>query len=187
MIAGWALPVSAEIGGEKYELHCDYRDVLEIFSYFSDPDLPDYIKWQIALALFFEGEIPPIHQQQAMEYLSWFLSGGRQEEQSPGPQLLDWEQDCDLIAADVNRAAGMEIRSVPFLHWWTFLSFFHAIGEGQLSTVVAIRRKLARGKKLEAWEKEFYRENKHRVDLKKRYSREELQQQAKLKEMLNAK
>ena len=186
MNAGWELPVSAEIGGKKYGLNCDYRDILEIFSYFSDPDLPDYIKWQIALALFYEGEIPMPHQQQAMEYLSWFLAGGRQETEAAGPRLLDWEQDRDLIAADMNRVAGMEIRAQPYLHWWTFLSFFHAIGEGQLSTVVAIRSKLARGKKLENWEKEFYRENKHRVDLKKRYSQQELQHQAQLEKMLHS-
>ena len=185
-MGGWELPLRAEIGGKQYGLHCDFRDVLEIFSYFSDPDLPDYIKWQIALALFFEGEIPPIHQQQAMEYLSWFLSGGRQEEQSPGPQLLDWEQDCDLIAADVNRAAGMEIRAVPFLHWWTFLSWFHAMPPGELSTRISLRQKLRKGQPLEDWEKEYYRENKALVDLRPAYTEEEKREIERLNKLLGA-
>lgn len=97
---------------------------------------------------------------------------------------MDWEQDGDLIAADVNRAAGQEIRSLPYLHWWTFLSFFNAIGQGQLSTVVSIRDKLNRGRKLEDWEKTFYRENRHRVDLPKRYSRQELQHRQRLQLLL---
>ena len=86
------------------------------------------------------------HRQEAMEKMSLFLCAGRPEK--PGPKLLDWEHDAPLIVADVNRVAGTEVRSMEFLHWWTFLGWFHALGEGQLSTVVAIRGKLARGKKL---------------------------------------
>ena len=184
MICPWELPETAVIGGKTYRLHCDFREILEIFSYFSHPDLPDYMKWQIALALFYEGTIPWEHQQEAMEYLSLFLSGGSQETAPPGPRLLDWEQDAELITSDINKAAGQEIRALPFLHWWTFLSWFHAIGEGQLSTVVAIRSKLARGKKLEGWEKDFYREHKSRIDLKTRYSRQELEQKQQLQKLL---
>ena len=51
----WYLPRTAVIGGREYKLRCDFRDVLKIFSYFSDPDLADVLKWQIALMLFYEG------------------------------------------------------------------------------------------------------------------------------------
>ena len=51
-----------------------------------------------------------------------------------------------MIIADINKVAGTEVRSLSFLHWWTFLSFFHAIGEGQLSTLISIREKLRTGK-----------------------------------------
>ena len=64
------------------------------------------------------------------------------------------------------------------------MSFFQAIGEGQLSTVVAIRDKLRKGKKLEKWEQDFYRENKSRIDFKKKYSAEELAEQDRLKKLL---
>ena len=62
------------------------------------------------------------------------------------------------------------------------MSYFHAIGEGQLSTVVAIRKKLKEKKKLEKWEKDYYRANKELVDLKKKISP---QQQAEI-DRLNA-
>ena len=179
----WLLPESAEIGGTVYELNTDYRDVLEIIQYLNDPDKPNYLRWQIAIALFYEGEIPYEHQGTAMEYLSSFISCG-ETDQKPGPQLMDWEQDAKAIIADVNKVAGKEIRALPYLHWWTFLSYFQAVGEGQLSTVVSIRDKLRRGKKLEQWEKEYYRENKARVDLKKKYSAEELAEQERLKKLL---
>lgn len=184
MTAAWGLPSEAVIGGKKYRIHGDYRDILEIFSYFSDPDLPLYLQWQIALALFFDEPIPEEDQPEAMDYLLRFINCGNAQEPSAGHKLLDWEQDASMIVADVNKVAGQEIRALPFLHWWTFMAYFHAIGEGQLSTVVAIRDKIARGKKLEDWEKSFYRENKKRVDLPVRYSQAERRQRERLEKML---
>ena len=179
----WGLQTSATIGGVEYPIHADFRDILNIFRYLDDPDRTEYIRWRIAIALFYEGEIPDGCFQEAMEYLAEFISCGERENK-PGPKLLDWEQDAQVIVADVNKVSGTEIRSVPFLHWWTFLAYFNAIGEGQLSTLVSIRDKLRCGKPLEKWEKEYYRKNKERVDLKTRYSAEELAEQERLKKLL---
>ena len=180
----WKLPQSVEFGGKTYEIHADFRDILEIFSYLQDPDLPESFRWTIALALFFKAPIPEKHTLEAARYLSWFIRCGQDEPKEHAPKLLDWEQDASEIIADVNKVAGQEIRSMPFLHWWTFLSWFHAIGEGQLSGLVSIRDKLARGKKLEGWEKEFYQRNRDRVNLRKKYSASELAEQERLQNLL---
>ena len=179
----WNLPETAEIGGTVYKLHTDYRDILEIIKYLNDPDRPEYLRWQIAIALFYEGDIPPEHQLEAMEYLASFIACG-ETDTKPGPVLLDWEQDVLTIVADVNKVAGTEIRSLPHLHWWTFLSYFRAIDEGQLSTLITVRSKLRHGKKLEKWEQEYYRVNKKQVDMKKKYSAEELAEQERIKKLL---
>lgn len=182
MLNLWQLPTKAVFGGREYPICTDYRDILEIFSYLNHSDLPEFIRWEVALTLFY-GEVPE-EREEAVDFFCRFLTGG-EENNTPGPRLLDWEQDAPAIIADVNKAAGMEIRAVPYIHWWTFLSWFHAIGEGQLSTLVSIRQKLQKGKKLEGWEKEFYRENRKRVDLPKKYSTSELAEQERLKAMLN--
>ena len=52
-----------------------------------------------------------------------------------------------------------EIRALPYLHWWTFIGYYMAVGECTLSTIVSIRDKIARGKKLDDFEKEFKRDN----------------------------
>lgn len=185
MISAWDLPTSVQLGDKTYAFHADYRDIMEIFSYLEDPDMPEYLRWQVALALFYEEPIPPEHTQAAMEYLATFINCGKQEQTKPAPKLLDWQQDAPLIVADVNKVAAQEIRALKFVHWWTFMAWFHAVGEGQLSTVVSIRSKLRQGKKLEKWEQDYYRENKDRIDLKKRYSREEQQQRDKLSALLD--
>ena len=179
----WSLPETAEIGGELYDLNTDYRDILEIIGYLNDPDRPEYLRWRIAIALFYQGEIPQENQYEAMEFLAAFISCGESDPKH-GPKLMDWEQDALAIVADVNKVAGTDVRSLPYLHWWTFLSFFQAIGEGQLSTIVSIRDKLRKGKKLEKWEQDYYRENKSRVDFKKKYSAEDMAEQDRLKRLL---
>ncbi len=101
-----------------------------------------------------------------------------------GEKLISWQQDATMIVAEVNRVAGQEIRALPYLHWWTFLGWFHTVGEGRLSAVVALRRKLRRGQALEPWEKTFYRENREAVDMLPRYSRQEQQERARLEQLL---
>ena len=181
----WQLPRQAVIGGEVYGIHPDFRDILEIFAYWNDPDLPEFLRWALALALFYDRPIPQAHSREAMQWLARFLAGGREPEPMIGQRLLDWEQDATLIAADINRAAGCEVRQLPFVHWWTFLGWFHTIGKGRLSTVVAIRGKLQKGVALEPAEEAFYRAHPTLVALKPRYSRAEREQIHRLEQQLN--
>ena len=180
----WSLPQTATIGDVEYRLCTDYRDVLEIINYLNDLETPEILRWQIAVALFFDcEEFPEEHLQEAMEYLAAFISCG-DTPSAPTPKLLDWEQDAQIIVADVNKVAGAEIRTLPYLHWWTFLSYFRAIGEGQLLTLVSVREKLRTGKRLEPWEQEYYRKNPERVILKTKYLAEEETELEELKNLL---
>lgn len=163
MINAWTLPHSVKLGDKEYKHSTDFRDLLEIIEYMTNPSRPEFVRWQIALALFYEEEIPEEYQYQAMEYLSDFIGYGSKDK-ATGVKLIDWHQDANIIVGDINKVAGMEIRAVPHLHWWTFLSYFYGIGEGQLSTLVSIRKKKAKGKKLEKWEQEYYQANKNAVD-----------------------
>lgn len=58
------------------------------------------------------------------------------------------------------------------------------IGESLFSQVVSLRKKRTQKKKLEKWEREFYRENKELCDLKKKYTKAEEEEQKRLKALL---
>jgi len=184
MLSRWYLPQETVIGGKEYPIRSDFRDILRILSYLQDGRYPQYFRWRMALAIFYKVQIPKHHLHEAAQYLAWFIRGGTEEEATPAPTLMDWQQDAPLIAADINAVAGQEIRACSYLHWWTFLSWFHAIGDGQFSAVVRIRHKLSRGVKLEQWESDYYRNNRFRVDIKPRYTPAELAQQERLKKLL---
>lgn len=180
----WSLPTAVTLGDRAYGIRADFRDILKIIAVLEDPELPERIRWLVAVELFYREPIPDGLYPRAAGALADFIRCGQTEAHRPAVKLLDWAQDAPLIVADVNRVAGQEIRALPFVHWWTFTAWFHGIGQGQLSTVVAIRDKLRRGRKLEDWEKDFYRENRALVDLKTRYTEAEKQEQQRLQKLL---
>ena len=180
------LPSSVEVNGRQYAVATDYRDILEIIGCLTGEDLSQYERLYIALGLFYDdfSSIPPSDYQEAYDQMSLFISCGEEDTGRPSVKLIDWEQDERMIASEINKVAGYEVRSVPYLHWWTFIGYFNGIGEGQLSTVVSIRNKLKRGKKLEKWERDYYSENRRTVDLRQKYTAEEKAEMERLKELL---
>ena len=102
-----------------------------------------------------------------------FIDCGQKDDGKPSPKTIDWEQDAGLIIPAINNVAKKEIRAIKYMHWWTFVAYFTEIKEGTLSNVLSIRQKKQKGKPLEKWEKEFYKENKHLIDFQKKESEEE--------------
>ena len=184
---GWELPECAEIGGVRYRINADYRDVLDIISRLAEGEYDEQTRLYVALSLFDE-EFERMDEgcyEEAAQWMFRFMNGGEEETDTrPHPKAIDWEQDRAMIVADVNRVAGCEVRSLPFCHWWTFLAWFMGIGEGQLSTVVSIREKRRKGKKLSDWEREFYQENRGKVEFRRKYSAKELEEQERFKALL---
>ena len=183
-MTGWELPKEAVIGGRTYHLRTDYRVILRIFSCLQQEEQPEFFRWLVAMALFYEEPVSDEDFAEAAEYFRWFINCGQEEPGEAGPVLICWQQDVQTIVADVNKVAGQEIRAMDYVHWWTFLSWFQSIGEGNLATLVSIRDKLRRGKKLDSWEQEYYRRNKDRVVVRKKYSASELAEQERLQALL---
>ena len=166
------LPTTLDIDEKEYKIRTDYRIVLTIFEAFNDVELKDNEKIYVMLELLYEKK--PDNLEEAIKQANWFLDGGKQyEEFNKTKKVMDWEQDESIIFSAVNKVAGCETREKEYIHWWTFLGYFSEIGEGLFSTVINIRQKKNRGKKLEKYEQEFYRNNKQLIDLKQKYTTEE--------------
>lgn len=190
-----ALPEHLTVGGENYPIRSDYRNVLQVFEAFNDPEMEDCEKWVVAVFLLFEDfscaddVLEAIQNgfpmEEAMKQINWFISAGK----APGKEIelpvYDWVQDEQMIFSAVNKVAGKETRELEYLHWWTFLGYFNEVGEGTFSFIVGIRNKLNKGKKLEKHEKEFLSHNKELVKLEKPKSKEEQEQEDAYNALLN--
>ena len=172
----YGLPTSVEVNGKTYDIRSDYRAVLDIIAALTDPDLDDTNKALETLDIFYPAfsDIPEEDYQEALAQAFKFIDlDDDPVTHKQSPQVMSWEQDFRYIVNPVNRVLGKEIRSVDYLHWWTFVGAYMEIGDCFFAQVVSIRDKKARGKKLDKTEQEFYKRNREAIDIKQNYSQAE--------------
>lgn len=189
------LPEYLMIESVDYPIRSDYRNVLQIFEAFQDPELAQEEKWIVAIYLLlepftcsddvFEAVESGFPVDEAAEQIIWFISAGRQSGDGKELPVYDWVQDEQIIFSAVNKVAGGETRSEEYIHWWTFLGYFNEIGEGDFSFIVGIRNKLNTGKKLEKYEREYLSKHKDVVRIKKRLTEEEQKEEDEYQALIN--
>lgn len=162
------IPTSVEVNGQSYAIRNqgDYRMVLDCFVALNDTDL-DMSERAIASLIIFYDDINDIEDLDKFEDIDeavrqmykFFNCGEDYDTDKKSPRVINWKDDAQLVCSAVNKVAGEEIRSLPYLHWWTFMGYYLAIGESPLANIVSIRYKIARNEKLEKYEKKFQQEN----------------------------
>lgn len=186
-MSAWELPTALRVGETDWKIRTDFRAVLDVLKYFSDPEYETDERWEICLDILYEdyANMPIQLKQEAAKQAVEFIDMGIKDDGRRKHHTMDWDQDAAVIIPSVNRVIGCEIRAVPYMHWWTFLGAYMEIGESLFSQIVCIRQKKAKHKKLEKWEREFYQENKGMIDLQKKYTDEEKAERDKLLALLD--
>lgn len=185
----YGLPESLEVNGVEHPIRTDFRDIMRIIFAMHDPNLENNEKAYVCLYVLYEDfdELKSEDYEAAFKAATWFINCGDKQEKEGAPQkrAIDFEQDEQLLIAAVNRVAGREVRSMDYLHWWTFMGFFMEIGDCTYRTVLNLRSKKNRGKKLEKWEEEFWNNNKEICVIREKLSDEEIAQYEKLKSLFD--
>ena len=165
------LPTTVTIKDREFGIRDDgdYRMILDVFSALQDIDIPKKERMITAIVIFYDGfsldnvfekaESSEIMEELVTKMFDFISCGQTNMGNKTNHKLIDWEQDEQLIASAVNNVANTEIRTVDYMHWWTFMGHYISVGESVLSTVVQIRSKLVEGKKLEKHEQEFRKKN----------------------------
>lgn len=161
----WSIPYTVRIGDTEYAIRnrCDYRVVLDVLNVLNDDDLEIQHRIGCALFIFYGDAINDCDDPtKAYDEMMKIINGGEPEASSGAnkPRLMDWEHDFKYIAPPISRILGYDVRDPDrFTHWNTFLGAYMEMGECVFATIVSIRSKRAKGKKLEKWEEEFYKEH----------------------------
>lgn len=166
----YELPTTVTINEQVYAIRNrgDYRMVLDCFQVLNDIELSETERILAFLIIFYEDfndleSVLSLDEDLLSDLIDnaflFFNCGQKNAPAETNYKTIDWEGDAQLISSAVNNVAGREIRAESYLHWWTFMGYFNAVGESALSTVVGIRSKIAKGKKLEKYEQEFRSEN----------------------------
>ena len=154
---------------------------MQICCTLNDCNLQEREKSLVALLIFYKDfdKLPLESYQEGFEKCLW--------KKPSTSELLDWlqamvlggvpaevvKQDFPFIVGPVNRVLGKEIRSLKYLHWWSFLSAYTEIGDCTFQKIVSIRSKRAKGMRLEKGEREWYLRNREIVDFKTEFSNSE--------------
>lgn len=145
------LPVSVDIGSEKYEINADFRTIMNIEGIIfgkevtedqknfakemmkeieiNEKDAITNAKYYDALKIFYKDNIPD-DLEEAMEKMLWFYSCGKEDEQTKAKakkKVISFEYDFDYINAGFMQDYKIDLFEVDFLHWWKFMSLFSAL------------------------------------------------------------
>ena len=164
-------PTTITVNDKEFPIRCkgDYRMVLDCFSCLNDVELTEQERTLGALIIFYEdfNDVTDFlgYDGDVLEQLTKAMYNFMECEENPLHKMpykaIDWDKDSQIICSAVNKVAHTEVRSVKYLHWWTFIGYFSEVGDSVLSTVVTIRNKIKQNKKLEKYEKEFKARNPH--------------------------
>ena len=149
--------------------------MLDVISALNDNELDMQYRLQCALFIFYEDLTGCENTDEAVRGMYNIINNGEVEQETDSkPTLMDWEHDFQQIAPPISRVLGYDVRtSDKYTHWYTFLGGYMEIGECTFATVVSIRSKRAKGKKLEKWEQDFYKEHRKMVELPRKLTAEE--------------
>ena len=172
----YSLQTSVSVNQASFKItnRGDFRMVLDCFKALNDIELTELEQVYSALIIFYKdinslediAHYKDILPELITEMMKFFNGG--EEDRSTNKKtyrLIDWDKDSNLICSAVNNVAKQEVRALEYLHWWTFLGYYMAIGESSLATIVGIRAKIAKGEKLENYEKKFRTENPEYFDM----------------------
>lgn len=144
------LPVSVDIGSEKYEINADFRTIMNIEGIIfgkevtedqknfakemmkeieiNEKDAITNAKYYDALKIFYKDNIPD-DLEEAMEKMLWFYSCGIEEtsKAKTKKKVISFEHDFDYINAGFMQDYKIDLFEVDFLHWWKFMSLFSAL------------------------------------------------------------
>ena len=164
------LPYTLNVDGIERKINCDFRDVILILNAFNDDELNASEKTKIMLTNLYVDDWWNFEDiDGAIKSAMWFIDWGKKHaENTKSPKLMDWEQDFNLIISAVDKSVktAESCLELPFMHWWTFLTKFSERGECQFSTILDLRNKISKGKKLEPYEKTLLKENRDQIILK---------------------
>lgn len=176
-MTSYDLPIKIKIDGKYWDIRnkCDYRVVLDCINALNDVELDDKSRIQCALFIFYENATEIVDVQTAVLKMFNVIGYGETNSNQNKPKLMDWEHDFRYVAPAISSELGYDVRTPKeYTHWWTFIGAYLNIDrECMFSTIVSIRNKRFKGKKLEKWEEEFYRNNKSMVDIPQQLTEEE--------------
>lgn len=178
MFSEYDLPLAVKVGEKEFKIRekCDYRIVLKCIKALKDVNLSEETRVKCALIIFYEDykNITNSDIKEAIEGMLNVIGYGETHNDANKPATMDWEHDFKQIAPPISRVLGYSVRDPEkYTHYWDFIGAYLEIGDCAFATIMSIRQKRMKGKKLEKYEEEFYQENRKIIELPRILTKED--------------
>ena len=170
------LPDFVTVEGRKYGINTDFRIWLEFDKTMQLENVTLRDKIMMVSRLCFDKErckVLPENPKATMEKLLSFFLCGKKAVQSGGEKVFCFERDSGYIYSAFLTQYGIDLLSVPYMHWYVFFALFSGLEE-QRRIMKIIGWRLSDPEKIENKEKrEYYKNMKEVYALPDNRSREE--------------
>ena len=126
------LPKSVSICGQKYPINSDFRAAME-FEILIQSDASPRRKTRGAIRIFFGGNPPPFPENAIIDaIINFYAGGGNDSDERPKKnrkRIYSFAQDGDYIAAAFRSQYGIDLLTMPYMHWYEFRALFKGLEE----------------------------------------------------------
>ena len=130
-------PDTVRVNAKNYPIETDFREWIRFIQLIDDDTVPWHIKCQLLLR-WYTDEVPD-DIEAAIYALGDFLEanalrGDIDEEEEEGAavvpkQVYSFEQDADCIYSAFREVYGINLQTIPYMHWWEFQTLFIGLPE----------------------------------------------------------
>lgn len=130
-------PETVHVNGKEYRIVTDFREWIKMQVFLSN--VKKFTLHTVQMLLEWYLDSPPENTKEAIDALCWFLSGTGMEDErfeeskhSEGQagmskDLFSFEQDASCIYCAFRSVYGIDIETIPYMHWWKFLVLFSGL------------------------------------------------------------
>lgn len=126
------LPKSVSICGQEYPINSDFRAAME-FEILIQSDASPKRKTRGAIRIFFDINPPPFPENAIIDaIINFYAGGGNDSDERPKKnrkRIYSFAQDGDYIAAAFRSQYGIDLLTVPYMHWYEFRALFKGLEE----------------------------------------------------------
>ena len=127
-----SLPKTVEICGKEYPINSDFRAAVE-FEILIQSDASPRRKTRGAIRIFFGANHPPFPENAIIDaIINFYAGGGNDSDDRPKKnrkRIYSFAQDGDYIAAAFRSQYGIDLLTVPYMHWYEFRALFKGLEE----------------------------------------------------------
>ena len=127
-------PKTVRVNGERFLVETDFREWIRFIQLIDDAKVPWQIKCRLLLQWYIDGI--PDDLEAAVYALGVFLTmkteNAEEEESITGSapkQLYSFEQDAECIYSAFREVYGINLQTIPYMHWWEFQTQFEGLTE----------------------------------------------------------